>query len=144
MVDGAHPDPEGQISAVRAVLADVDAADVKEIIVVNKADIADPEVVDRILRHEKHAIAVSAHTGAGIEELVALVAEELPRPRIAVDALVPYDRGDLLSRIHEFGELLGSDHTADGTRVQAYVNADLAAELAPFAVPSGQGLPVGG
>jgi len=143
VVDGSHPDPEGQISAVRAVLADVDAADVKEIIVVNKADIADPEVIDRILRHEKHAIAVSAHTGAGIEELIALVADELPRPRIAVDALVPYDRGDLLSRIHESGELLVSDHTADGTRVQAYVNADLAAELARFAVPAGQELPIG-
>jgi len=143
VVDGSHPDPEGQISAVRAVLADVDAADVKEIIVVNKADIADPEVIDRILRHEKHAIAVSAHTGAGIEELIALVADELPRPRIAVDALVPYDRGDLLSRIHESGELLGSDHTADGTRLQAYVNADLAAELARFAVPAGQELPIG-
>jgi GTP-binding protein HflX len=62
-------------------LADVDAADVKEIIVVNKADIADPEVVDRILRHEKHAIAVSAHTGAGIADLVDLIAVELPRPR---------------------------------------------------------------
>ncbi|HNQ07556.1 MAG TPA: GTPase HflX [Tetrasphaera sp.] len=143
VVDGSHPDPEGQISAVRAVLADVDAADVKEIIVVNKADIADPEVIDRILRHEKHAIAVSAHTGAGIEELIVLVADELPRPRIAVDALVPYDRGDLLSRIHESGELLGSDHTADGTRLQAYVNADLAAELARFAVPAGQELPIG-
>ena len=66
VVDGSHPDPEGQISAVRAVLADVDATDVKEVIVVNKADIADPEVVDRILRQEKHAIAVSARTGAGL------------------------------------------------------------------------------
>jgi len=133
VVDGSHPDPDGQISAVRAVLADVDAADVKEIIVVNKADIADPEVLDRILRHERHAIAVSAHTGRGIPELVELIAAELPRPSISIDALIPYDRGDLLSRIHESGEILGSDHTADGTRVQALVGPDLAADLAPYA-----------
>lgn len=133
VVDGAHPDPEGQISAVRAVLADVDAADVKEIVVVNKADIADPEVIDRILRHEKHALAVSTHTGGGLLELIALIADELPRPAVEIDALIPYDRGDLLSRIHDTGELLGSDHTERGTRVQARVSPDLAAELAPYA-----------
>ena len=65
VVDGSHPDPEGQISAVRAVLADVDAADVQEVIVVNKADAADPEVLDRLRRHEKHSIVVSARTGLG-------------------------------------------------------------------------------
>lgn len=132
VVDGSHPDPEGQISAVRAVLADVEAADVKEIIVVNKSDIADPDVVDRLLRHEKHAIAVSAHTGTGIAELIELVAGELPRPGVRVAVLIPYDRGDLLSRIHETGELLDSEHTEHGTRVEALVGPDLAAELAPF------------
>jgi GTP-binding protein HflX len=134
VVDGSHPDPEGQISAVRAVLADVEAADVKEIIVVNKSDIADPDVVDRLLRHEKHAIAVSAHTGAGIAELIELVAGELPRPGVRVAVLIPYDRGDLLSRIHETGELLDSEHTEHGTRVEALVGPDLGAELAPFGV----------
>ena len=69
VVDGSHPDPEGQISAVRAVLADVDATDVKEVIVVNKADIADTEVIDRLLRQEKHVIVVSARTGAGLDAL---------------------------------------------------------------------------
>ena len=133
VVDGSHPDPEGQISAVRAVLADVDAADVKEVIVVNKADAADPEVVDRILRHERHAIAVSARTGAGIDELLDLVADELPRPDITVVAMLPYDRGDLVSRLHEEAEILDEEHTAAGTRVHAKVHPDLAAELTPFA-----------
>jgi GTP-binding protein HflX len=132
VVDGSHPDPEGQISAVRSVLADVDVADVVEIIVVNKADIADPEVVDRILRHERHAVAVSAHTGAGIADLVDLIAVELPRPSVAVDVLIPYDRGDLLSRIHESGEIASSDHTEHGTVVHARVTPDLAADLAAY------------
>ncbi|MFN8044801.1 MAG: GTPase HflX [Dermatophilaceae bacterium] len=134
VVDGSHPDPEGQISAVRAVLADVDAADVKEVIVVNKADIADPEVIDRLLRHEKHAIAVSARTGAGMDALRDLIADELPRPDIEVEALVPYGRGDLISRLHEQAEVLASEHVAEGTRVTARVKPDLAGELAPYAV----------
>ena len=50
VVDGSHPDPEGQISAVREVLAEVGGDAVKEIIVVNKADLAEPHVIDRLLR----------------------------------------------------------------------------------------------
>jgi GTP-binding protein HflX len=133
VVDGSHPDPEGQISAVRAVLADVDAASVREVIVVNKADAADPEVLDRIQRHEKHSIVVSARTGAGIEELRALIAEELPRPTIDVEVLLPYDRGDLVSRLHQEAEVLSSEHTGTGTLLKARVHPDLAGELAAYA-----------
>ena len=134
VVDGSHPDPEGQISAVRAILADVDASDVKEIIVVNKADAADPEVVDRILLHEKHAIAVSARTGQGVPELLALIADELPRPDIDIEVLVPYARGDLVSRLHEEAEILAEEHVAEGTRLTARVHGDLDAELSQFAI----------
>ncbi len=133
VVDGSHPDPEGQISAVRGVLADVDAADVKEVIVVNKADAADPEVLDRLRRHEKHCLVVSARTGLGIDALRDLIADELPRPRIDVDVLLPYDRGDLVSRLHDEAEVLASEHTEAGTRLQARVHADLASELAAYA-----------
>jgi GTP-binding protein HflX len=117
---------------VRAVLADVDAAGVKEVIVVNKADVADREVIDRILRRERHSIVVSARTGAGLGELRRLVGEELPRLDRDVDVLLPYDRGDLVSRLHEEGDVLASTHTADGTRITARVNPDLAGELAAY------------
>ena len=133
VVDGSHPDPEGQSSADRGVLADVDAADVKEVIVVNKADAADPEVLDRLRRHERHCLIVSARTGLGIDALRDLIADELPRPRIDVDVLLPYDRGDLVSRLHEEAEVLASEHTEAGTRLQARVHADLASELAAYA-----------
>jgi GTP-binding protein HflX len=133
VVDGSHPDPEGQISAVRAVLADVEAHDVKEVVVINKADIADPDVLDRIRRHERHSTTVSARTGAGLAELRELIARELPQPDVDVDVLVPYDRGDLVSRIHETGEVLGSEHLPEGTRIAARVDGDLADDLRAYA-----------
>ena len=134
VVDGSHPDPEGQISAVRTVLADVDATDVREVIVINKADLADPEVIDRLRRHEKHSIVVSARTGEGLDELRALIADELPQPDIDVEVLVPYDRGDLVSRIHETGEVLASEHVENGTRMTARVRPELAGDLQVYAV----------
>jgi GTP-binding protein HflX len=134
VVDGSHPDPEGQISAVRHVLAEVGADDVKEVVVINKADIADPEVLARLQRHEKHSITVSARTGAGTEELRQLIARELPKPEIEVEALVPYERGDLMSRLHEEGEILESEHVANGTRVRARVTPAVEADLSEYVV----------
>ncbi|HIZ97606.1 MAG TPA: GTPase HflX, partial [Candidatus Janibacter merdipullorum] len=103
---------------------------------VNKADAADPEVVDRVLRHEKYAIAVSARTGAGVAELLTLISDELPKPDIDVEVLVPYVRGDLVSRLHDEAEILTEEHVAEGTRFAARVHGDLAAELAPFVTTS--------
>ncbi len=92
VVDGSHPAPEEQLAAVREVIRDVGAVNVPEIVVVNKADAADPLVLQRLLRVEKHAIAVSARTGQGLDELLALIDAELPRPEVEIQALVPYTR----------------------------------------------------
>ncbi|HET7477323.1 MAG TPA: GTPase HflX [Dermatophilaceae bacterium] len=134
VVDGSHPDPEGQLSAVRAVLAEVGGDRLKEIVVVNKVDAADPAAVDRLLRHERHAVAVSARTGQGIAELQRLVADELPHPDVEVSVLLPYERGDLVHRLHREGEILTSEHTPHGTRVEAKVNPTLEGALAAYRV----------
>jgi GTP-binding protein HflX len=134
VVDGSHPDPEGQLTAVRAVLADIGAGGVREVVAVNKSDAADPMVVARLLRSEPHAVAVSARTGAGVDKLRALIESELPQPPVEVDALVPYDHGELVARVHTVGEVLSVDHEADGTRVRARVPEALAAALEPYAV----------
>ncbi|HWJ68243.1 MAG TPA: GTPase HflX [Nocardioides sp.] len=134
VVDGSHPDPEGQITAVREVLADVGAAEIPELIVINKVDVADPLVVDRIHRREPHSVAVSARTGEGIEEALAAIEADLPRPKVEFTALVPYARGDLIDRIHKDGEISTIEHTADGTRVVGRATEALAGELAEYAV----------
>ena len=129
VVDGSHPDPEGQIAAVREVLLEIGAAQVPEIVVVNKADIADPLVVKNILAKEPHAVVVSAHTGEGIDELLSAIEADLPRPATLVDVVVPYSRGDLLSQVHETGEIESLDHAEDGTHIVARVNDELAHQL---------------
>jgi len=132
VVDGSHPDPEGQLAAVRAVLADVDAQDVPELVAINKADAADPEVLQRLLRRERGSIAVSARTGQGVEELRALVAGRLPVPDVELDVCVPYERGDLVHRAHTTGQVLTEEHTDAGTRMRVRVRPRLAADLGPF------------
>ncbi len=134
VVDGSHPDPEGQISAVREVFAEIDASEVPELIVINKADAADPLVLARLKQREPHVAVVSARTGEGIRELLEMVEAELPKPSVEFSVLLPYGRGDLVNRIHQQGEIDSVEHTADGSLVRGRANEDLAGELAAYAV----------
>ncbi|HJU96838.1 MAG TPA: GTPase HflX [Jiangellaceae bacterium] len=134
VVDGSHADPEGQVRAVREVLAEIGAQDVPELVVVNKTDTADPLVVSRLLRVERGAVPVSARTGDGLEHLRTAVERSLPRPPVELEALVPYDRGELVSRMHRTGEVLSVVHEPAGTRVRARVSEGLAAALEPYAL----------
>ncbi|MEU4572890.1 GTPase HflX [Nonomuraea sp. ATR24] len=130
VVDGSHPDPEGQLAAVREVFATIEgASDVPEIVVINKADAADQEVLDRISRRERDSIVVSARTGAGIPELMSLIERRLPHLDHEVTLLIPYERGDLISRVHKEGEVLSLDHVEDGSILHARVLPSLFQEL---------------
>ena len=134
VVDAAHPDPDGQISAVRNVLNDVGAGDRHELLVFNKVDAADPEALLELERRYPGSAFVSAHTGQGMDQLRDTIAELLPRPEVQVEVLVPYTRGDLVSRVHDDGEVLSLETVEQGTRISARVRPDLAAELLPFTV----------
>ncbi len=135
VVDGSDPDPFGQVSAVRTVLAEIGASGVAEQLVVNKIDAADTDILLALRGAYSDAVFVSAHSGEGIAELEARIEERLPRPGVEVRALVPYARGDLIDRIHSSGEFRSSEHTATGSRIVARVNADLAGDLAAYADP---------
>jgi len=132
VVDGSDPDPEGQLSAVRKVLSDIDAHKIPELVVINKADAADPYVINRLKLHEKNSIVISALTGAGIPELIALIEQQLPHPQIDIKATIPYDRGDLLARAYREGNVLSRTDTEVGTVIIAKVPQPLANVLEDF------------
>jgi GTP-binding protein HflX len=132
VVDGSHPDPMEQIRAVRHVINDVGGGDIPEIIAINKADIAAPEVMMQILRTEPNSFAFSARTGFGIDTLLKAIETSLPRPRIEVRATIPFNRGDLVSAIHERGEILSEEYSESGTTIHAMVDGSLAEKLEIF------------
>ncbi len=119
VVDGAATDPEAQIAAVREVLAEIDAGDLPELMVVNKTDVADPVEVQALLDAHRGAVAVSARTGAGVPALLDVIAARLRSLATVHELLIPYDRGDVLAGLHREGEVLVEVHTDAGTRVQA-------------------------
>ncbi len=134
VVDGSHPDPEAQISAVHEVLADIEAGDVRELIVLNKVDAADPDTVKTLRTRYPGLVEVSARTGEGIPGLVTALADALPEIAEEVRVLVPYSRGDLIARAHDEGRVVTEEHTGDGTELHAFVPASLAAKFEGYAL----------
>ena len=77
VVDASSPDPDGQIDAVHVVLRQIGAGTVDELLVVNKTDVADPVMVDRLMALHPGAVAVSAASGDGMDRLLDAVAASL-------------------------------------------------------------------
>src|ERR1700734_3924094 len=134
VVDGSDADPQAQLAAVRAVLAEIGARDVPELVVINKVDDADPVALKAVQLRERGAVLVSAKTGEGVDELRAAIEEGLPERDRVVRASVPYSRGDLVARAHAAGEVTRTEHGPDGTFIEARVPPELAAELQRFVV----------
>jgi GTP-binding protein HflX len=134
VVDASHPDPAAQLATVRQVIAEVGARDVPEQIVFNKADLAD-EATRMVLRGmEPTALFVSARTGEGIDRLLDTIAALLPVPRHEVTVLIPFEHGELVSRLHDKGRVLATVYEETGARIQALVDDEERAALEPYLI----------
>jgi GTP-binding protein HflX len=133
MVDAGQPDPAAQIDAVRKVLAEVGAADLPELLVLNKVDLIDDLSRARLARQYPGAPQISAVTGEEIDRLLLDIGARLPHPEVCLSALLPFQRGDLLDRAYREGEVLEVEHLGEGTRVVVRAPAALAHALSPFA-----------
>lgn len=136
VVDATDPDPLGQVSTVRSVIADFDASSIPELIVFNKADLVQDEVQVRLRGMVQGALLVSARTGQGLDALQEAIGATLPKPDVEFVGVIPYSRGDLVSRIHLAGKVLETEYVEEGTALKALVREDLAFELREFAKQS--------
>ena len=110
VVDASAPDPAGQIAAVHEVLREISAADVPELLVINKADLA-PGVAKELLAEHPGSVAVSAVTGEGIDGFLRVIGDRLRSLAVVYELVIPYARGDVLAAVHREGEVVS---TADG------------------------------
>ncbi len=134
VVDASHPDPASQLTTVRDVIGEVGARDVPEIVVFNKADLADDTQRMLLTSLEPRAIFVSARSGEGVEELQQAIAQAIPAPELELELLVPYDRGEVISKLHLTGRVLSTDYVEEGTRVKAMVHPRNLGDVQPFIV----------
>ena len=146
VVDGSDVNPLAQINAVRAVIRDVmdgaageatsgtahDLNPIPELLVVNKVDATSDLAMAKLRRALPGAVFISARTGEGLDVLQRRMAELAVPTDTAVDVVIPYERGDLVARVHADGRVQESEHHAEGTRIRARVPVALAARLREF------------
>ena len=134
VVDASHPDPASQIATVRDVVGEVGARNIPELIVFNKIDLADETQRMALRGMEPNSIGVSARSGEGLEELEARIASMLPEPNVRVTVLIPYSRGELISRLHLNSRIIDLEYVEEGTKLTAMVRPELAADLIDFEI----------
>jgi GTPase len=121
VIDAESDDPEGQIEAVRAVLREIDADAIPELIVVNKIDAAPLDNVHQLLGVHPDSVATSAVTGEGIDKLLLTIGERIRALDRVFELVVPYDRGDVLAALHREGDVLVQVHDDRSTRVRVRI-----------------------
>ena len=132
LVDATDPDPDGQIAAVREVLAEIEAEHVPELLVFNKVDAADAIAINRLVNIHPEAVPISALKGTGIEALLERIGAMLNSDRVPVRLEIPYSRGDLLAELHRIAEVIVEKHDEAGTVMEARVPRSALVGLAPY------------
>ena len=132
VADASSPVVAEQIEAVRRVLDEIGAANMPEVLALNKIDLVPGSRRARLAVRFPGSVAVSALTGEGVEPLLEAIAATVPTPPVDVHALIPWDRGDLVAMLYRDAEVLSADAESDGTRVHARVGLRELAAVRPF------------
>ncbi len=128
VVDAADADFIGQQEAVQTVLEELGAADKPRIVAFNKIDLLAPDVRAISMPTADRAVFVSATSGEGIDLLLARVATVLREQMVAVDAVVPWSRGELVARAKVAGDV-SERFTDAGVRLSGHLPDAIAAEV---------------
>jgi GTP-binding protein HflX len=131
IVDASH-DPERQIAAVNAVLRDLELIEKPMVLALNKIDLLDEVELDKLHGVFPDAAFISAQAGEGIEELLSAIETELTKLRVEVSLLIPFDRGEMVARVHEIGEVLSEDYGEAGTKLVVRLPREVMSEFDDF------------
>ena len=131
VVDAADPAREERIEQVIAVLKEIEAGDIPQIVVYNKIDLlpVQGESFDDALerpvlpRRERPVEAAekvwcSAHTGAGLELLRSALSDRFAAQRVAGELLLPPRSARLRARLHALGAVVAESADEHGWRVR--------------------------
>jgi GTP-binding protein HflX len=135
MVDISHPNAMNQAEAVQHTLEEINASHVPIITVLNKIDrLSDPSAARRAVEYYPQAVAISARTGSGIEDLLEHIRNRLYETFTPILVLLPYQQGQLISLFHEVGQVERLEHGRKGVLMQGRIPGRLLAQFKPWQV----------
>ena len=127
--DASSPEAQVHLDVTRQLLAELGCNEEKVIPVMNQCDKV-PQI--HALPMIGKGVRISALTGEGIDELLKAIEAALPAGPKRMELFLPYQAGDLLSRLHEEGQIEKQEYEGDGIRVTAVVPAALQEFCRPY------------
>ena len=124
-----------QLDEVRAVLNDIGADELPQMLVINKIDAIDPLACRRLQNRFPDAVLISARTGENLDELKRRVADFFASRYVDVRLLVPHAEGSELSALYSTGApITAREDAAEGVLVTARLPRDLVGRFAAYRV----------
>ncbi|MCE5315266.1 MAG: GTPase HflX [Armatimonadota bacterium] len=133
VVDAHHPFFRQQYASVLEVLAELAVEDKPTITIFNKCDLMrDQYELRRLVTEIPNSCYMSARTGEGIEYLQGLICKVISEMMNRIEAILPYDRGDLLAMCHDRGRVISQEYLPEGVRVLVELSSDVADKVRAF------------
>ena len=139
MVDISHPNAMNQAQAVQQTLKEIGAGHIPMITVLNKIDrLADPQAARAAIQHYPQSVAISARTGDGLPDMLALLRNALYETYTPILVRLPYQQGQLISLFHEVGQIERVEHERGGVLMQGSIPGRLTAQFSLWQVRPGE------
>lgn len=135
VIDASQPDPNDHIEAVNEVLGQIGAGNIPRLLAMNQADKLDGEARERIGNQFPDALFISALKGEGLQELLEAVSTALSASQSVADYVVPFDRGDVRSQMHELGEVMEESGAEEGWRLTVKGPISVLGKFGDFVAP---------
>jgi len=134
VVDASSPAMQRQVEAVEQVLEEIGAAGRPVIVALNKVDVRHGVELPCLTGAAATlpSVQVSALKGSGIDALLRCISENLVRQFIALDVLIPYDRGALVALFHQYGMIEHESYEVNGPHLRGHIPSNHCGPFASF------------
>lgn len=134
VIDASSPEYDAQIKAVEDVLGQIHAQGIPCIKVFNKADLLTEDEARSLQARHPHDVLISAQTGEGIDRLVKRIELAASSTDAAIDVLIPYREGKLVSIAHERCRIISEEHEGEGTRLSMMAPSSYVSLFEPYRI----------
>lgn len=134
VVDASDPHCEQEIAAVRDILSEIGADQIRQVMVLNKCDLLDEDQMAERLSAHPDAVQVSAMKGTGVAGLLYAISSVASEGDVSMTVLVPYEKGLLLKMVHERCQIMRERYVQGGLLATVKASARMSATLAPYEV----------
>jgi GTP-binding protein HflX len=122
IVDASDDRFQYYISQVDDVLAQIGAQDIRQLLVLNKADLLDDKYLALMNRQYPEAVLISARDNDNIPSLLMRVENMLLDNR-QIQLFFPYSQGSLVSKLHQIAVVQKEEYRDDGTWMEVLISS---------------------